>query len=61
MKNQINNKTFALRLKSFIRKIQVNDLMSIEEKEYFCMIADKILLYQDEQERINYLKITIYE
>lgn len=56
----VNDQTFATRLKLFLHGIQVNDLISEEEKEYLCMVADKLLLWQKEtaieQDEINYLK-----
>lgn len=42
----VNDYTFALRLKSFISNVEVNDLPSEEEKEYLLYIADKLLKYQ---------------
>lgn len=56
----VNDKTFALRLKNFISNVKTNDQISEEEKEYLCMVADKLLLWQIEtaieEEEINYLK-----
>ena len=42
----VNDYTFALRLKSFISKVEVNDLPSEEEKEYLLHVADKLIRYQ---------------
>lgn len=42
----VNDYTFALRLKNFISKVEVNDLPSEEEKEYLLYVADKLLRYQ---------------
>ena len=42
----VNDYTFALRLRNFISKVEVNDLPSEEEKEYLLHIADKLLKYQ---------------
>lgn len=42
----VNDHTFALRLKNFISKVEVNDLPSEEEKEYLLHVADKLLRYQ---------------
>lgn len=42
----VNDYTFALRLKNFISKVEVNDLLSEEEKEYLLHVADKLLRYQ---------------
>ena len=42
----VNDYTFALRLKNFISKVEVNDLPSEEEKEYLLHVADKLLRYQ---------------
>lgn len=42
----VNDHTFALRLKNFISKVEVNDLPSEEEKEYLLHVADKLIRYQ---------------
>ena len=42
----VNDYTFALRLKNFISKVEVNDLLNEEEKEYLLHVADKLLRYQ---------------
>lgn len=56
----INSKTFAIRFKSFIEEVRVNDPCSEEEKEYLLNIANQLLNYQiqtvTDKEEINYLK-----
>lgn len=56
----VNDITFALRLKSFIDKVDVCDCMSEEEKEYIQRVAVKLIKYQVEtatdEEEVNYLK-----
>ena len=42
----VNDYTFALRLRNFISKVEVNDLPNEEEKEYLLHVADKLLRYQ---------------
>lgn len=42
----VNDHTFALRLKNFISKVEVNDLPSEEEKNYLLYVADKLIRYQ---------------
>ena len=42
----VNDYTFALRLRNFISKVEVNDLPSEEEKEYLLHVDDKLLRYQ---------------
>lgn len=42
----VNDETFALRLRNFISKVEVNDLPSEEEKEYLLLVANKLLRYQ---------------
>ena len=44
----VNDKTFALRFRSFVENTQVNDLMSEEEKEYLLCVAEKLIKYQAE-------------
>lgn len=56
----VNDTTFAVRLKSFIDRVDVCDCMGEEEKEYIQMVATKLIKYQvetveDEHEK-NYLK-----
>jgi hypothetical protein len=56
----VSNETFAIRLKSFIEDVKVNDPCSEEEKEYLLNVSYQLLKYQiqtatDESE-INYLK-----
>lgn len=56
----VNDTTFAVRLKSFIDRVDVCDCMGEEEKEYIQMVATKLIKYQVEtaetQDEINYLK-----
>lgn len=56
----VSSKTFAIRFKSFIKDVQVNDAVSEEEKEYLLNVADQLLKYQiqtvSNEEEINYLK-----
>lgn len=56
----VNDNTFAIRLKSFVERTDVNNPMSEEEKEYLLMVADKLLSWQcrtaNTGEEINYLK-----
>lgn len=44
----VNDKTFALRLKNFIKNVNVCDMASEEEKDYLLMVAYKLLTYQVE-------------
>ena len=44
----VNDKTFALRFRSFVENTDVNDLMSEEEKEYLLHVAEKLIKYQAE-------------
>ena len=56
----VSDKTFALRLKTFIEGIVVNDAISEEEKEYLLNVANQLLQYQiqtaTDKEEIDYLK-----
>lgn len=56
----VNDTTFAVRLKSFIDRVDVCDCMGEEEKEYIQRVAVKLIKYQVEtaetQDEINYLK-----
>lgn len=56
----VNDTTFAIRLKSFIDKVDVCDCMGEEEKEYLQRVAVKLIKYQIEtatnEEEVNYLK-----
>ena len=56
----VNDITFAVRLKDFIKNTTVNDAISFEEKEYLLNISDKLLDYQIQtatnEDEINYLK-----
>lgn len=56
----VNDTTFAIRLKSFIDKVDVCDCASEEEKEYIQRVAVKLIKYQvetatDKKEK-DYLK-----
>lgn len=56
----VNDTTFAIRLKNFMDGVRCCDCAGEEEKEYFQMVADKLVKYQvktatDESE-IKYLK-----
>lgn len=56
----VNDTTFAVRLKSFIDRVDICDCMGEEEKEYIQKVAAKLIKYQvetveDEHEK-NYLK-----
>lgn len=42
----VNDHTFALRLRNFISKVEVNDLPGEEEKEYLLRVADRLIKYQ---------------
>lgn len=57
----VNDHTFALRLKSFISNVEVNDLPGEEEKEYLLYIADKLIRYQKltvmSEDEKEYLKL----
>ena len=56
----VNDITFALRLKNFIEKVDVNDMCSFEEKEYLLNVANELLNYQIktviDDDEIKYLK-----
>ncbi len=56
----VNDQTFAIRFRNFIRDTDVNDAMSEEEKEYLLMIAENLLHYQIEtatdESELKYLK-----
>ena len=56
----VNDKTFAIRLREFIKNTQINDAASDEEKRYLLDVAQALLNYQietatDEYE-LKYLK-----
>ncbi len=56
----VNDKTFAIRLREFIKSTQVNDAASDEEKHYLVTVAQALIDYQietatDEYE-LKYLK-----
>ena len=56
----VSDRTFAIRLKTFIEGTVVNDAISEEEKEYLLNIANQLLQYQiqtaTDKEEIDYLK-----
>lgn len=56
----VNDETFAIRLKSFIKEVKVCDPMSEEEQEYLLAVAGMLLDYQVEtatdNDEIDYLK-----
>lgn len=66
MKNPIKNNrivndiTFAIRLRDFIKRTNVCDPMSEEEKEYLLRVTQKLLDYQIEtvidESELNYLE-----
>ena len=44
----VNNITFAIRLRDFIKRTDVCDAMSEEEKDYLLRVAQQLLDYQIE-------------
>lgn len=44
----VNDKTFAIRFRDFIKRTNVNDCASEEEKEYLLNVAQSLLDYQIE-------------
>lgn len=42
----VNDETFAIRLRDFIKRTDVCDAMSEEEKEYLLRISENLLHYQ---------------
>ena len=44
----VNDQTFAIRFRNFIRNTSVSDAISEEEKEYLLMVAGNLLHYQIE-------------
>lgn len=42
----VNDYTFAIRLKLFLEKVEVNDLPGEEEKEYLLNITNKLIDWQ---------------
>lgn len=56
----VNDKTFAIRLREFIKNTQINDAASDEEKRYLLDIAQSLLDYQIEtatdKYELKYLK-----
>lgn len=55
----VNDKTFAIRFRDFVKRTNCNDAMSEEEKEYLITVAEKLLKYQVQtatsEEELNYL------
>ena len=56
----VNDTTFAIRLKNFMDGVDCCDCAGEEEKEYFQMVAERLVKYQVEtatdEEEVNYLK-----
>ena len=56
----VNDQTFAIRLKNFMDGVNCCDCAGEEEKEYFQMVADRLVKYQVEtatdEEEVSYLK-----
>ena len=56
----VNDITFAIRLRDFIKRTNVCDAMSEEEKEYLLRVAQQLLDYQIEtatdESELKYLK-----
>ena len=54
------DRTFSIRLKNFMEGVTCCDCAGEEEKEYFQMVADRLVKYQvktaTEEGEINYLK-----
>lgn len=46
MKHIINDYTFAVRLKAFVKEVKVHDPMSQEEKDYLICTAEKLIATQ---------------
>ena len=42
----VSDMTFAVRLRAFVERAEVNDLPSEEEKKYILNVADRLLKYQ---------------
>lgn len=42
----VNDMTFAIRLKSFLEEVKVNDSISEEEQSYLIMVAKKLINHQ---------------
>lgn len=61
----VNDMTFAVRLHHFLQDIEVNDLMSYEEKEYLLRVAKALYDYQKgtatQVGEVDYLKRVSYE
>jgi len=56
----VSDKTFAIRLRDFVKNTQVVDACSHDEKNYLLKVSEKLLRYQIEtatdKEEIEYLK-----
>lgn len=56
----VNDQTFAIRFRDFIKRTEVCDLPSSEEKEYLLMVAKNLLKYQietaSEESELKYLE-----
>ena len=56
----VNDTTFAIRLNNFMDGVDCCDCAGEEEKEYFQMVAERLVKYQvetaTEEEEVNYLK-----
>lgn len=56
----VSDTTFAIRLKAFVENVQVCDCAGEEEKEYFQMVAERLVKYQvktaTDEDEVNYLK-----
>lgn len=62
----VNDETFAIRLREFIKNTQINDAASDEEKRYLLDVAQALLDYQietatDEYELKYLIKDLIYD
>lgn len=55
----VNDITFAIRLRDFIKGVKVNNAMDDEEQQYLYRIANNLLKYQVEtasdESELNYL------
>ena len=56
----VSDTTFAIRLKNFMDSVDCCDCAGEEEKEYFQMVAERLVKYQVEtstdEEEVSYLK-----
>lgn len=57
----VHDASFALRLNNFIKKVNVCDMASEEEKDYLLFVANRLLQYQvktaTDVNEINYLTL----